>query len=450
MSRRLRAKSGSSPRTRGTRLARAACGARLPVHPRARGEHLVDREHDDLVRRFIPAHAGNTASPWHRPNWRSGSSPRTRGTPLGPGRVVARRRFIPAHAGNTLPREPPNRIHLVHPRARGEHGRAAAARGVRRRFIPAHAGNTRGISKPGASEPRFIPAHAGNTRQAASAWRMLWVHPRARGEHGSGSTEKPGASGSSPRTRGTPATARSRCETRRFIPAHAGNTASHERLALLGAVHPRARGEHRNHAQLGNPVRGSSPRTRGTRSMSSGCSAAMIGSSPRTRGTRQGGGVEGVSVWFIPAHAGNTAGFRRRPHIRTVHPRARGEHDARQPAERVAGRFIPAHAGNTNTRLREALRAIGSSPRTRGTRLSSRPAPMRRRFIPAHAGNTSSIALGTSSLSGSSPRTRGTRLPSWPASRRRRFIPAHAGNTQALAAAPQQEAVHPRARGEHT
>ncbi len=173
------------------------------VHPRWRGEHntlqgIIRRGHGSspLARgthqrrrrqhrhhRFIPAGAGNTAMassaaarvPVH-PRWRGehlepasepgaslGSSPLARGTPLGGDGTRIARRFIPAGAGNTPPAPGPTGAGSVHPRWRGEHlrsrivawlesGSSPLARGtplvhlgehVAVRFIPAGAGNTR-------------------------------------------------------------------------------------------------------------------------------------------------------------------------------------------------------------------------------------------------------------------------------------------------------------------
>ena len=204
---------------------RAQIDPRSSVHPRARGEHAVDAHHRDDAARFIPAHAGNT--------------------PARERVAAAVIRFIPAHAGNTrratgiLSRFP------VHPRARGEHFTSNFEIRSRSRFIPAHAGNTpfsARIRRYAAVHPRargehavvvldadgqerFIPAHAGNTTLSAGIERVLIgssprtrgtpslrlrrrsrpsVHPRARGEHGSGSPNARAGRGSSPRTRGTP------------------------------------------------------------------------------------------------------------------------------------------------------------------------------------------------------------------------------------------------------
>jgi len=152
------------------------------------------------------------------------------------------------------------------------------------------------------------------------------------------------------------------------------------------------------------------------------------GSSPRTRGTQFGGPGSACERRFIPAHAGNTRGRRADTCRWTVHPRARGEHC----------QFTLA-----------SLHDVGSSPRTRGTRLVGLAERIRFRFIPAHAGNTHRRdsrpdarpvhprARGEHNVMqddqigklGSSPRTRGTRQSAGPTSTQVRFIPAHAGNT---------------------
>ena len=131
------------------------------VHPRSRGEHSMFRPvkrrtagssplargtrrfsgSESGPRRFIPARAGNTLHhrgtdagwPVHprsrgehvlegvRPRCESGSSPLARGTQdeVAGGRID--RRFIPARAGNTTARQTARRAVPVHPRSRGEH-----------------------------------------------------------------------------------------------------------------------------------------------------------------------------------------------------------------------------------------------------------------------------------------------------------------------------------------
>ncbi len=121
-------------------------------------------------------------------------------------------------------------------------------------------------ARPGVGRERFIPTHAGNTYFAATKQTTSTVHPRARGEHFFPCLLRVSSYGSSPRTRGTHRSNAHKRNTRRFIPAHAGNTQISTVLDL--------------------PDSGSSPRTRGTRPR-----AARNRSPPR----------------FIPAHAGNTS-----------------------------------------------------------------------------------------------------------------------------------------------
>ena len=153
-----------------------------------------------------------------------------------------------------------------------------------------------------------------------------------------------------------------------------------------------------------------------------------IGSSPRSRGTRRERLERFCPGRFIPALAGNTCARKCTTRCGSVHPRARGEHGAAatrrwtcsgssprsrgtllsSPGPLFLSRFIPALAGNTQTcpspsrpepvhpRARGEYafagdverRGVGSSPRSRGTREGADVAPARRRFIPALAGNT--------------------------------------------------------------
>ena len=214
------------------------------------------------------------------------------------------RRFIPAGAGNTKPLNKENGILTVHPRGRGEHGRAV---------IHGH--------DPHGSSPR-----ARGTPYGSRADHRGWtVHPRGRGEHCCRVREHAGQPGSSPRARGTPEELPMETTGGRFIPAGAGNTLGRRVLGAAISVHPRGRGEHVSGRFLGVLARGSSPRARGTlRHLAAGACA------PR----------------FIPAGAGNTTGAAQCVRSISVHPRGRGEH-------------------RTGSRVRKIN--AGSSPRARGT-----------------------------------------------------------------------------------
>ena len=227
-----------------------------PVHPRARGEQRC------------PGSPGREAI---------GSSPRTRGTDTGAGRPPLSSRFIPAHAGNRCTRPswvPPT---PVHPRARGEQQGAQVRTPEYSGSSPRTRGT--GVEGQDAGRiQRFIPAHAGNSsRPTCGLWRAS-VHPRARGEQLRMAAAVSLSAGSSPRTRGTDSRMPTPSPWPRFIPAHAGNRCKSRGPTMPAAVRPRARGEQRSAPSECGAADGSSPRTRGTVCMapSSGYSCWFI------------------------------------------------------------------------------------------------------------------------------------------------------------------------------
>ena len=115
---------------------------------------------------------------------------------------------------------------------------------------------------------------------------------------------------------------------------------------VLGAAHPRSRGENGMLERLLGP---------------------RAGSSPLTRGKHVGWLSEDGMGRLIPAHAGKTVDDGDQAIPRTAHPRSRGE----------------------NGRLDDTKHTLtGSSPLTRGKRpRHPRPLP-ELRLIPAHAGKT--------------------------------------------------------------
>ena len=329
-----------------------------------RGTAEGAREKFRLVR-FIPAHAGNRRSPARRPwpgpvhpracgeqdmmpEWDHspcGSSPRMRGTVRQPQPPLDMRRFIPAHAGNR--RSP---IHgtgggAVHPRACGEQRLLVSLPRPANGSSPRMRGTAELVLIDWRRD-RFIPAHAGNSEIVGSWFVEESVHPRACGEQSIAVSGGRAQVGSSPRMRGTAVRGLDDKGRRRFIPAHAGNSRSPSPDAAEEPVHPRACGEQSVPVPDAIPHDGSSPRMRGT----------------ATRADRLG-----FQVRFIPAHAGNSASARWTASAASVHPRACGE----QPAVAVI-----------------AVTPFGSSPRMRGTALSSTCTSEDIRFIPAHAGNS--------------------------------------------------------------
>ena len=357
-------RAGSSPHTRGARLAHylpleadaiipAYAGSTGPPpaetqrrlhHPRIRGEHDVfadqvaqtkgssphtrgaqQRERKTLMLTgIIPAYAGSTRhghshlllypdhprisgehqSSARQCRWRDGSSPHTRGARLRPLKDFAPRPIIPAYAGSTASRGGSAREAADHPRIRGEHNKEIPAPAAR----PGSSPHTRGAPDP-ASRPdppgRIIPAYAGST--ARKAGHPAWSggsSPHTRGALRSLSVS-PGGHGSSPHTRGAPSPVSRQPTIRRIIPAYAGSTAAPPRRRAMKPDHPRIRGEHRSGGRR---------------------QTGFLGSSPHTRGAQRR--FEWLhTLWgIIPAYAGSTHRLGCAGDFGRDHPRIRGEH----------------------------------------------------------------------------------------------------------------------------
>ena len=249
--------------------------------PLTRGKHPVGGA-DCGGLRLIPAHAGKTTRPVSRSppttahprsrgeNDRSssivvslpGSSPLTRGKPRRISCLRRTRRLIPAHAGKTSARGSPRCACAAHPRSRGENVIGTFVAGFKAGSSPL----TRG-KQPDRRQhqltPRLIPAHAGKTRAWCWHGGQPGAHPRSRGENVSVAAVAVTRPGSSPLTRGKRSACRRCRNLRRLIPAHAGKTAKGAGSALLGAAHPRSRGENKQGTGRSAAKAGSSPLTRG-------------------------------------------------------------------------------------------------------------------------------------------------------------------------------------------
>ncbi len=254
---------GSSPHTRGARKARHLRPLPLRDHPRIRGEHASAR-----------------AVRWAR----RGSSPHTRGAPYRTFCKLLKPGIIPAYAGSTQCTRLNARFFRDHPRIRGEHdcldapvfdavGSSPHTRGAPASskisqlpggIIPAYAGSTnryflwragrrdhprirgehvakvhRGVMALG-----IIPAYAGSTFLMVRETTPSRDHPRIRGEHWMHCRGHRSIPGSSPHTRGAPATLENANTVTGIIPAYAGSTSVHVILDSAGEDHPRIRGEH--------------------------------------------------------------------------------------------------------------------------------------------------------------------------------------------------------------
>ena len=344
MDRQRQVEEGLIPARAGSTTPTTSCRPPQRAHPRSRGEHDVRQSSFAFVpgssplargalaqgaRRvrvsgLIPARAGSTRPPSHRPA-RTRAHPRSRGehtydpvadedrvgsSPLARG--AHRRRHGPALRGGLIParaRSTPGAASATaaaraHPRWRGEHdparhgvacdrGSSPLARGARRR-------HARGPQGPG-----LIPARAGSTAGCTSGGGVARAHPRSRGEHVRRVTRTTRSRGSSPLARGALGGLGIGRGAHGLIPARAGSTRPRRRSSCAGRAHPRSRGEHV---------------LVGTRT------AATLGSSPLARGARLQLGARDVDEGLIPARAGSTPPARRPARRRSADPRSRGEH----------------------------------------------------------------------------------------------------------------------------
>ena len=236
----------------------------------------------------------------------------------------------------------------------------------------------------------------------------MWDHPRVCGEHNVLEERFFALLGSSPRVRGTLYFVIGCGEQLGIIPACAGNT--HD----LGA-NRRCRGDH--------------PRVCGEHVDGAASFISILGSSPRVRGTPEICLITFTPAGIIPACAGNTEAStpstqagRDHPRVCGEHhrsydqghakrgssPRVRGTHVSTVSNVRVTG-IIPACAGNTRFHSlqrqgygdhprvcgehvgagHDHYRRTGSSPRVRGTHCGCHFGFLPVGIIPACAGNTS-------------------------------------------------------------
>ena len=193
---------------------------------------------------------------------RAGSSPLTRGKPVGVKPSDLQWRLIPAHAGKTPLAQAQERQDQAHPRSRGEN----LGEPPPRLHAPGSSPLTRG--KPSRAPPlmrsgRLIPAHAGKTFPVSTPFQSGAAHPRSRGENDFRFFGTLPPNGSSPLTRGKPLVQARRIREEGLIPAHAGKTSVSSFSVCRRRAHPRSRGENDQAGITPPGGAGSSPLTRG-------------------------------------------------------------------------------------------------------------------------------------------------------------------------------------------
>ena len=171
-----------------------------------------------------------------------GSSPRVRGTVERQAGQQKTGRFIPACAGNSRTSADSANKKTVHPRVCGEQSFPPV--------IPHHKDGSSPRVRGTVDVPfspfrfnRFIPACAGNRKTESNPTLCIAVHPRVCGEQALLIVAANGATGSSPRVRGTGNDIRHLRRPARFIPACAGNRGGRRPAPPAAAVHPRVCGE---------------------------------------------------------------------------------------------------------------------------------------------------------------------------------------------------------------
>ena len=193
-----------------------------------------------------------------------GSSPLTRGKPAHVVLVVTVGGLIPAHAGKTRDEGASDAAPRAHPRSRGENLLEGLNRVVGLGSSPLTRGKPVGRRRA-LQAGGLIPAHAGKTPCSSRFRARARAHPRSRGENLIVTCARASAEGSSPLTRGKRSRAWSPTPTPGLIPAHAGKTAPHDAGAPPAPAHPRSRGENQLPETCIIIGMGSSPLTRGKR-----------------------------------------------------------------------------------------------------------------------------------------------------------------------------------------
>ena len=356
-----------------------------------------------------------------------GSSPRVRGKPDQRRDPVRRERIIPARAGQTRWCREYRIPKPDHPRACGANLSTSSNSNSSAWIIPARAGQTcphrwlsgRGPDHPracGANKPmemaegcacgssprvrgkpddvressrhlRIIPARAGQTSDRASRHGSTPDHPRACGANAYAEAHSKNHTGSSPRVRGKLELGRIVLQSRRIIPARAGQTKRPIWPKPRRTDHPRACGANQEVLVLRASFLGSSPRVRGKHDCQTSRRSGYRIIPARAGQTRRGVRVSSTSPDHPRACGANSCSLSRLSSTSGSSPRVRGKLRSRY-RHAICYRIIPARAGQTlagsegGTTASDHPRACGanaivirrsdtppgSSPRVRGKR----------------------------------------------------------------------------------
>ena len=216
---------GSSPRVRGKLGGLRVGVVQRRIIPARAGQTEQGRRQGKKAR-IIPARAGQTLRNHGIPDQRtdhpracgandrnhsttrsaSGSSPRVRGKQMAALREELIRRIIPARAGQTAVLRSTQMARPDHPRACGANPGCSASRRASCGSSPRVRGKPSG-SHSRTARGRIIPARAGQTRRVPRRCRPAPDHPRACGANRRLAKARAQPAGSSPRVRGKPGVA---------------------------------------------------------------------------------------------------------------------------------------------------------------------------------------------------------------------------------------------------
>ena len=227
---------------------------------------------------------GGNPTPSSRPQWTRGLSPRGRGKPHRQSWRAFPLRSIPAWAGETGAGRPCPSVIAVYPRVGGGNGgvmrvlvacEGLSPRGRGKLLVPVNIGLPQGS----------IPAWAGETSALRRSSSAFSVYPRVGGGNRRVLQHHIPINGLSPRGRGKPGWPGAGSQTRRSIPAWAGETSPVTERFPTSRVYPRVGGG--NHCLL----------------LGVGFSSGL---SPRGRGKLSLGVRQTLRGGSIPAWAGET------------------------------------------------------------------------------------------------------------------------------------------------
>ena len=231
--------------------------------------------------------------------------------------------------------------------------------------------------------------------------------------------------GLSPRVRGNQHTGSQLRNTRRSIPACAGEPARNLPPPNQGRVYPRVCG--------------------GT-SQSAPSPARPQGLSPRVRGNRGQMDVPVRSSRSIPACAGEPTAARRKQTATAVYPRVCGGTGVDGVIGRADKGLSPRVRGNPG-RAPPPRPRHRSIPACAGEPLHRVPFPQRTRVYPRVCGGTSRLWQVVMSRWGLSPRVRGNHNRIWGCAQSKGSIPACAGEPPGSSSSPRRIRVYPRVCG---